>query len=231
LKSIKKNAPSVKRVVITSSFAAIINRSKGDWPEHTYSEKDFNPITHAEALENPSAGYGASKTFAEIAAWDFVEIEKPNFSLTTINPPMVYGPIINYSNSLESLNTSNQRTRDAIQGKWKTEIPPTGVHLWVDVRDAALGHVRAIESNKFGGQRVLAAAGYFSNKVIVESVRKNFPEYIDRLPGADIKSGDYPEGGLFKIDNSRFKAMLGKDFISFEQCIVDLVKSLKRVGA
>lgn len=37
LKAIKKNAPSVKRVVITSSFAAIVNGPKGNsWTEHTY---------------------------------------------------------------------------------------------------------------------------------------------------------------------------------------------------
>jgi nucleoside-diphosphate-sugar epimerase len=39
-------------------------------------------------------GYRASKTFAEKAAWDFIEQEKPNFSISTINPPMVFGPIV-----------------------------------------------------------------------------------------------------------------------------------------
>jgi nucleoside-diphosphate-sugar epimerase len=39
-------------------------------------------------------GYRASKTFAEKAAWDFLEKEKPNFSIATINPPMVFGPIV-----------------------------------------------------------------------------------------------------------------------------------------
>ena len=94
LKSIKKSAPSVKRVVITSSFAAIINPSKGNWPGHEYSEEDFNPMTQQDALENPAAGYRASKTFAEKAAWDFVENEKPNFTVSTINPPLVFGPIV-----------------------------------------------------------------------------------------------------------------------------------------
>lgn len=94
LKSIKKSAPSVKRVVITSSFAAIINPSKGSWPNHPYSEDDWNPITHEEALQNPAAGYRASKTFAEKAAWDFLEKEKPNFTITTLNPPLVLGPIV-----------------------------------------------------------------------------------------------------------------------------------------
>lgn len=57
LKSIQKYAPTVKRVVITSSFAAIMNPFKGDWPEHTYSESDWNPLTPEQALESPFAGY------------------------------------------------------------------------------------------------------------------------------------------------------------------------------
>lgn len=96
LKSIKKSAPTVKHVVITSSFAAIINPSTGFWPGHVYSEEDWNPITVQEALENPVNGYRASKTFAEKAAWEFVEKEKPNFTVSTINPPMVFGPIVSY---------------------------------------------------------------------------------------------------------------------------------------
>lgn len=57
LKSIQKYASTVKKVVITSSFAAIMNPFKGDWPEHTYSESDWNPLTPEQALENPFAGY------------------------------------------------------------------------------------------------------------------------------------------------------------------------------
>jgi nucleoside-diphosphate-sugar epimerase len=84
----------VKHVVITSSFAAIVTPNKGFWPGHTYSEDDWNPITLEEAKENPMAGYRASKTFAEKAAWEFLEKEKPNFTVATINPPMVFGPIV-----------------------------------------------------------------------------------------------------------------------------------------
>jgi nucleoside-diphosphate-sugar epimerase len=95
LKAIKKNAPRVKHVVITSSFASILNAAKGNsWTEHTYSEKDWNPITEEEALQNPSNGYRASKTFAEKAAWEFVEKEKPNFTLSTMCPPLVIGKLI-----------------------------------------------------------------------------------------------------------------------------------------
>src|SRR5438045_1662606 len=91
LKAAKKYAPEVKKVVITSSFASILTGDKGNWPGHVYSEKDWNPITEEEAISNPVNAYRASKTLAEKAAWEFVEREKPNFTLATINPPMV-GP-------------------------------------------------------------------------------------------------------------------------------------------
>ncbi len=90
----------------------------------------------------------ASKTFAEKAAWEFVEKENPNFTLATMNPPLVFGPIVHYLNSLDSLNTSNQRVRDFMQGKAKDEIPDTGVYIWVDVRDLATAHVAAMEKRK-----------------------------------------------------------------------------------
>ena len=57
LKAIKKNAPTVKHVVITSSFASIVNAAKGNSWDHTYTEADWNPITEEEAVLNPSNGY------------------------------------------------------------------------------------------------------------------------------------------------------------------------------
>ncbi|KFY65715.1 hypothetical protein V497_01306, partial [Pseudogymnoascus sp. VKM F-4516 (FW-969)] len=234
LKAIKKSAPTVKHVVITSSFAAILNGAKlPNWPEHTYTEEDWNPITEEQALTNPAEGYRASKTFAERAAWDFVRDEKPNFTISTVNPPMVFGPVVHYLNSLDSLNTSNQRIRDFAQGKAKDGLPNSGVFLWIDVRDLALVHVRQIEVPEAAGKRYFATAGYFSNKEIADAIEKNFPEYKDNLPAPDARAeGDYPNGStesLHKYDNSRVKT-LGITFRTIEESTVDLVKSLKAVG-
>lgn len=230
LKSIKKSAPTVKRVVITSSFASIVNANKSNWTEHTYSEADWNPISHSEALENPSNGYRASKTFAERAAWEFVEKEKPNFTLATMCPPLVLGPIVHYLNSLDSLNTSNQRIRDIVQGKAKEQIPETGTFIWVDVRDLALAHVLAAEKEAAGNKRFFVVEGYFSNKEIADIVEKNYPQYKERLPTSSTPGGRRPEEGLYKIDNSRVKEVLGLKFRSLEQSIVDTVKSFQAVG-
>lgn len=57
LKAIKAHAPSVKRVVITSSFAAIVN---GKQHPKLYSERDWNPVTWQEAMDHSNV-YRASK--------------------------------------------------------------------------------------------------------------------------------------------------------------------------
>jgi nucleoside-diphosphate-sugar epimerase len=134
LASIARYGPDVKHVVITSSFAAIIDANKGLAPGYVYSEKDWNPITEEEALKSASAGYRGSKTFAERAAWEFVEREKPGFGLTTMNPPLVLGPIESGLQGLDWLNTSNQRIRDVVVGKAREGVMETGTFLWVDVR-------------------------------------------------------------------------------------------------
>jgi nucleoside-diphosphate-sugar epimerase len=183
-------------------------------------------VTLEQAVLSPSHGYRASKTFAEKAAWKFIEEEKPNFTISTMCPPLVLGPIVHYLNSLDTLNTSNQRVRNLITGQYKNEIPDTGTFIWIDVRDLALAHVKAIELPKAADKRFFITAGYFTNREIAGIIRKNFPELHDQLPAEDVKGGGYPEAGLYKYDNSRTVEVLGIKFRSLEQSIVDTTKSL-----
>lgn len=46
-----------------------------------------------------------------------------------------------------------------------------------------------------------------------------------------MKGGGYPEGGVYKFDNSRTVDILRLSFRGLEESIVDTVKSLKEVGA
>lgn len=130
LASIQKNAPNVKRVVITSSFASIIDIPKGTRPGYVYSEKDWNPTTWEEAAKKETPGevsYCASKSFAEKAAFEFVEQNKPNFNIATICPPMVYGPSGSVVSSLDRLNTSAADIYRLMNGTTK-EIPETSFY-------------------------------------------------------------------------------------------------------
>lgn len=168
------------------------------------------------------------QTFAERAAWEFVEKEKPGFDLATINPPFVFGPVIHYLNSLDSLNTSNERIYDLASGKNKDGLPPTGTFLWVDVRDTALAHVKAIEVPEAGGSRYLTAAGYMSNKAIADAIRETHPEYAANLPedGVDDTPAD-----IYKVDNSKVQNVLGIKFKTLKESVDDTVSSFATVGS
>ncbi|KAG6364208.1 hypothetical protein INS49_005806 [Diaporthe citri] len=150
--------------------------SKGLWPEHTYSEEDWNSITMEEALQNPGLGYSASKTFAEKAAWDFVDEESPSFTLATILPPFVFVPAVQSLPDLDSLNTSNQFIRTFTLGAAKKEIPPTTNPIFADVRDVAEAHVRAFEQAAAANKRFFITNGCCSNPQIIDIIRENFPE-------------------------------------------------------
>ncbi|PGH17300.1 hypothetical protein AJ79_01184 [Helicocarpus griseus UAMH5409] len=225
LKAIKRSAPTVKHVVITSSFASIIDPAKP--ASYIFSEADWNPITDAEV--NLATGYRASKTFAEKAAWDFIEKEKPNFTLSAINPPVVLGPVVHYLSTLASINTSNERVRDLITGAAKNSCPPTGAYFWVDVRDVALAHVLAAEKQaEAAGQRFFITAGKFSNRQVAEIIVEEFPELKEKVPTTEeaLKPGDFPPEGWFGYNNEKSKEVLGLAYRGLRESVVDTVKSL-----
>ena len=67
LKSIHSHAPGVKRVVLTSSCAAVLDFNAGDNGK-VYTEADWNPTTWEQAVEgDKGTGYRGSKKYAEKA--------------------------------------------------------------------------------------------------------------------------------------------------------------------
>lgn len=141
---------------------------------------------------------------------------------------------MHYLASLDSINTSNERIVACVQGKWKDAVPATGAaYNWVDVRDVATAHIQAgLEIPEAGGHRLFTTSGRFSNREILDIVKKNFPEYADRLPGDDVKGGEYPpKDKLYGFDNSETTKLLGIEWISLEKSITDTVKSIKSFGA
>ncbi|KAL3457167.1 NAD(P)-binding protein [Aspergillus heterothallicus] len=239
LNAVKTHAPSVKRVVVTSSFAAIVNIAS---PPKVYDETSWNPVTWDEAVADRSLTYRGSKAstimteknkpianssiqaFAERAAWAFVDQETPGFDLVTINPPLVYGPVVHSLKSLDELNTSNQKIRDFVQGKHTgDDLPPTGTFLWVDVRDLALAHVRALEVAAAGGHRFFTTAGHCSHKRIIDAIRKTHPTLSPRLPSNPVD--DFPED-CYGYDNGKARDILGVEFRSLDEGVGDAVASL-----
>ncbi|TLS27113.1 hypothetical protein PpBr36_04380 [Pyricularia pennisetigena] len=240
LKAIARSAPSVKRVVITSSFAAILDPERGTDPNTLFNESSWNPITLEKAVSNPNDkpnAYRASKKLAEEAAWAFVRdpASGVKFDLVTINPPMVFGPVVPYFANLESVNTSNERIVNLLRGKWREDnaIPDTGLaFIWIDVRDVAEAHIRAMEVPEAGGKRLFTTAGTFSNREIYEVTKKHFGDkYADKLPPNDVKGGEIlPEDKRYRFDNSETNKILGITWRTLEESIVDAIKCFQTAG-
>ena len=148
----------VKRVVLTSSFAAI---GYGHPPQ----SKPFDETDWTNPEEPGTTAYVKSKTIAERAAWDFISKEGGGLELSVVNPVAVFGPVLgpDYSTSVLIV----QRMLDgAIPGCPKLLL---GV---VDVRDTVDLHIRAMTHPAAKGERFLAVAGDFMSILEIAKVLK-----------------------------------------------------------
>ncbi|SCV34316.1 related to aldehyde reductase II [Fusarium fujikuroi] len=224
LEAVKAYAPTVNRVVITSSLATAavvpVNSS------YVHSAKDWVEVSEEKAYSNPWDGYVVSKVYAEKAAWDFVKRENPQFTITTILPAFVLGPIIHDVGSLDTIMTSGLLIRDFLSGNYKDEIAPSPIGRFTDVRDAAMAHVRAIEVREAGGQRFLVGSGTYSNRQVATVLWKNFPALRAKLPAPEVKSGDFPVGGVPDFDVEPSKKILGMVYATLEDTIVSMTGSM-----
>jgi len=157
LKAAKK--AGVKRVILTSSFAAIGYSIPPD--NHIFTEDDWTD-------ENtPLPAYIKSKTIAEKAAWDFIKAEGGAMEFAVINPVGIFGPFIGNITSA-SLDTV---VKGIVEGTIKENAPFTfGV---VDVRDVVDIHIKAMNHPRANGQRFLATAeGAMSFYDVAELIKK-----------------------------------------------------------
>jgi nucleoside-diphosphate-sugar epimerase len=224
-------AAGVKRVVLTSSFAAI---GYGHPPQGApFDETSWTDID----------GYGAtpyikSKTIAERAAWEFVAKEGGP-ELAVVNPVVVLGPVLaaDYSPSIMIV----QRMMDgAIPGcpqRW------FGV---VDVRDVADLHLRAMTHPAAKGERFLCTAGDFLSMLEIAKVLKErmgpagakvparqLPNWLVRLAALrdPALTQLVPELGKPKNGtNAKARGLLGWKPRSSEDAIVASAESLMRLG-
>ncbi|GJD04508.1 NAD dependent epimerase/dehydratase [Colletotrichum higginsianum IMI 349063] len=229
LRGVARAAPSVKRVVVTSSTAAVVNvfQPAVSDPPKIYDERDWLEVSQqdVEEAQDPRLAYLASKVFAEKAAWAFVAEEKPSFDLVTINPPIVYGPPYDPSTlaSPQDLNQSNFILYAGLLAPELTSaspVPPEVLHLYVDVRDVARAHLLAVTKPDAGGNRFVIGAGGVSNQKIANVLRERFPELRHRIPEGDPAKAALPEG-IFGLDPSLAGRVLGLEYKSLEDTIVD----------
>ncbi|ODV86131.1 hypothetical protein CANARDRAFT_6625 [[Candida] arabinofermentans NRRL YB-2248] len=222
--SIKRNAPQVKRVVLTTSIAAIGILQGFSVVGGPYSEEDWNPITIEEGSKDPFSGYFASKKYEEKAAWNYIEEVKPNFSVVTIAPGFAAGP----QAFDEDAAAGVQASTSGFVASWldltpSSDIPDLDFQI-VDVRDVAKAHILGFELDAAQGERLIAASEGFNANVILEIIKKNFPEYKDKLPVTD-SNAPKPKS---HFKNDKTIKTLGIEFNKTEKIIVDQLTQLSR---
>lgn len=213
---------TVKRVVITSSFAAIIDiPAGGPYRNHTYTEEDWNPFDLKDLKgAEQSKAYAISKKVAEKSAWEYIEKNKPGYDLVTMNPPVVWGPLLHATEG--NLNTSAQYGWIIVDAK---ELPGDRVPFAVDVRDLATAHVNALSTKEAGGHRFLISSpGYWSYQALSEQVRKQFPALASRIPkgnpGQDIKKP------IAVLDSSKAEKILGVTLRPWQESVKDMFEQI-----
>ncbi|KAK0110177.1 hypothetical protein ONS95_002828 [Cadophora gregata] len=218
---------NVQRIVITSSFAAVIDVNRKAPPYFTYTAEDWNPLTYEESIDPETkavVAYRGSKKFAELEAWNHIKEKKPNFDIVTLCPPMTFGPVIHPVEGVSSLNESNKMLWNVASGE---PLPVARVPFWVDVRVLAAAHVEALFRPEAGNKRfVVASPERFSYSLAGEIIRENLPGQTGKI-SQEVQTVDDSHG----LDGKTASKILGITYRPFTETVVELVSQAMKMNA
>jgi nucleoside-diphosphate-sugar epimerase len=214
--------PSVRRVVLTSSVAAIYGDNIDMRGKDQFTERDWN--TTSSEQHQP---YSYSKTVAERAAWD-LQSQQDRWDLVTIHPGLVLGPSLTTASDSGSMTTMGH----FVDYSMAFGAPALPMSI-VDVRDTARAHLQAGFTPAAHG-RYIATAETLSLLEIGRVLRKSFGPRLSfprfEAPKVLVKLGA-PTAGLtrefvqqnvgypVRFDNSRTRSELDIEFRPAKQSV------------
>ncbi|KIJ45609.1 hypothetical protein M422DRAFT_250920 [Sphaerobolus stellatus SS14] len=234
LQSVAAHGHRVKRVVITSSAAALMHKKPIPC---VYTEDDWNHNALEPLPKNatPVQKYYSSKSLQEKTAWDFVQGK--HFDLVTILPPLVIGPMIHKIEAKEAMSYSLAQFANGIHNE---KGPETPFGNWIDVRDVADAHLLALKEAEASGHRLIISAEpaswqticrsdvfflWHSNNAFIDDILHR--EHPD-LPDIPIGNPGETEKGMppWSFDSSRIRK-LGFKYRALGESARDTICSLK----
>lgn len=222
----------VKRVVLTSSVAATSPR-----PGSRESVSDESTWTD---LDDPTVGaYAQSKTLAERAAWDLVDASAGTATLATVNPSMVVGPVLSRDFSA-SVQVVQRLLSGTVPG-----LPRLGF-CFVDVRDVADLHIRAMTAPEAAGQRFIAARDFAWMVDLAGLLRASLGDAASKVPTRRVPDFVLRFAALFDkslvsvtprlgekrvFSSAKAQRVLGWRPRPVEEAVLDCARSLIATGA
>jgi nucleoside-diphosphate-sugar epimerase len=188
----------VRRVVLTSSFAAI-----GYGHAHGHDDPIYDETSWTDVDGPGVSPYAKSKTLAERAAWAFVEEQGGPLELAVVNPVAVLGPLLG-----PDASTSIELVKRLVDGSMPGT--PRVAYGLVDVRDVADLHVRAMTAPEAAGERFLAMGEEFRwISEMGEWLREAMPERAKKIPRRELPGLLVRLASLFDRDLRQLVPELG----------------------
>ena len=211
---------AVRRCVITSSVAAVMEVAKADRPaDCTFNESHWSNPERPE----PMIAYDKSKTLAEKAAWDFVAAlpEEDKFELVTILPGWVMGPPLrgDLENSQEWLKTLMEGTM--------TTIGSDRI-VAVDVRDTAKAHLLGVKNAAAANRRFIIGHSTPSFQEYAAPVTAKYRDL--GFPITENLEAEKPDEFYALFDNSA-SIELGVEYTDLSKTMVDMADKMVEVGS
>ena len=223
-------AAGVKRVVVTSSVAAVRHgASEQEQPGRALTEADWSDP------DNPHVTpYTRSKTIAELAAWEYMRAQGAEDRLVTVQPGAIVGPVLGDDRSY-SLQAVERMLTGRMPG-----VPRLGFSF-IDVRDVAALEVGAMTAPDAGGQRLLAAGTFLWLSEVAAILRDQLGADASKVPRRGVPNivvralalfdpelrsivGDLGNKTTFSLENAERR--VGWTPRPVEETIVDCARSL-----
>jgi nucleoside-diphosphate-sugar epimerase len=200
----------VKRVVLTSSFAAI---GYG----HGTLDREFNEDDWTDIDDRRVTGYVKSKVLAERAAWDFIKSGDGRTELCVINPTATFGPTLSDDISA-SLGPILTLLTVGVAQMANFSFPVA------DVRDIADMHMRAMTHPAAANERFIACSDG-------SPITMAHAAYILReWTGAATDIEAPVVGEITRPSNRKAKAVLGFSPRPIDEALLSTAGGLVRAG-
>ncbi|WWC89574.1 uncharacterized protein L201_004498 [Kwoniella dendrophila CBS 6074] len=230
--------PSIKAISLMSSMAAVFSPAPNEQQlGKVYTEADYFPLDEATVAgmtpaTNPYASvlwYCAAKKYAEFAVQDWIKNNKHDFSIATLCPPMVYGPLLHVTSpeELNGLSGSQAPWTSVVKGKDQAVLDPEST-TYVDPRDVADAFYEAAVRRK--NERYLIAQHEYTYQMWANEFRKQRPDLDAYFPLGNPDAPTPRSQNFWVIDPSKSINNLGLKYRNIPETAKDTLEHYESIG-